>query len=206
MFTGSRSSRRTPKRPGTSLSTPFPEGLHVPVAAHGVELCRTVTQRNAEQDVTWVHPYVSDDKRAHILRPRRPFPKGNPRGRRARGAAGRPDYPGTGYSYMRGVHDAQIIKSHNPKVPATTGRLISTNDVAGLSLGGGSGLAEAGVRSSCCCRNAHVRAGGRGAAAQLASERPGSFLQRQVERRPDRPCHRIGGVEPLWQGAGHRLG
>ena len=24
--------------------------------------------------------------------------------------------------------------------------------------------------------------------------------------RPDRPCHRIGGVQPLWHGAGHRLG
>ena len=57
---------------------------------------------------------------------------------------------------MRGVYDAQIIKSHNPNVRATAGRLISTNDVAGLTLGGGSGLAEAGARSPCCCRNAHV--------------------------------------------------
>ena len=41
----------------------FPEGLHIPVAAGGAELCRTVTQRNAEEYVTWVHSYVSDDKR-----------------------------------------------------------------------------------------------------------------------------------------------
>ena len=26
------------------------------------------------------------------------------------------------------------------------------------------------------------------------------------DSRPDRPCHRIGGVERLWHGAGHRLG
>ena len=107
---------------------------------------------------------------------------------------------------MRGVHDAQIIKSHNPNVSATARRLISTNDVAGLSLGGGSGLAEAAARSPCCCRHAHFRAGGRDATAQLAGERPGSFLQRQGDRRPDRPCHRIGGVKRLWHGAGYRLG
>ena len=41
----------------------FPEGLHIPVAAGDAELCRTVTQRNAEEYVTWVHSYVSDDKR-----------------------------------------------------------------------------------------------------------------------------------------------
>ena len=41
----------------------FPEGLHIPVAADGAELCRTVTERNAEEYVTWVHSYVNDDKR-----------------------------------------------------------------------------------------------------------------------------------------------
>ena len=33
-----------------------------------------------------------------------------------------------------------------------------------------------------------------------------AFLRRPCDRPPDRPCHRIGGVERLWQGAGHRLG
>ena len=65
-----------PRRPGTSLSTPSPEGLHVPVAADGAELCRTVTQRNAEQDVTWVHSYVSDDKRRTFCVYDAPSPKG----------------------------------------------------------------------------------------------------------------------------------
>ncbi len=41
----------------------FPEGWRIPVGADGAELCRTVTQRNAEEYVTWVHSYVSDDKR-----------------------------------------------------------------------------------------------------------------------------------------------
>jgi len=78
-------------------------------------------------------------QKAHILRLRGPFPKGNPKGRRAQRPAGRSGYPGQvldPYFYMRGVHHAQIIKGPNPKLPATTGRLISTNDVAGLSLGG----------------------------------------------------------------------
>jgi hypothetical protein len=41
----------------------FPEGLHVAVGADGAGLRRPATQRNAEQGITWVHPYVSDDKR-----------------------------------------------------------------------------------------------------------------------------------------------
>jgi hypothetical protein len=41
----------------------FPEGLRIPVGADGADLCRTVTQRNAEDHVTWLHSYVSDDKR-----------------------------------------------------------------------------------------------------------------------------------------------
>jgi hypothetical protein len=41
----------------------FPQGLQIPVADGGVELCREIVERNAEDDVTWVHSYVSEDKR-----------------------------------------------------------------------------------------------------------------------------------------------
>ncbi len=41
----------------------FLEGLHIPVAADGAELCRTVAERNAEEYVTWVHSDVNDNKR-----------------------------------------------------------------------------------------------------------------------------------------------
>ncbi len=41
----------------------FPEELQIPVAKGGAELCRTVIEHNAEEGVTWVHSYVSDDKR-----------------------------------------------------------------------------------------------------------------------------------------------
>ena len=41
----------------------FPEGMHIPVDNGGGELCRGVIECNAEEGVTWVHSYVSADKR-----------------------------------------------------------------------------------------------------------------------------------------------
>ena len=40
----------------------FPEGLHVPVTDGGAELCREVVERNAEEGVTWITSFVSEDK------------------------------------------------------------------------------------------------------------------------------------------------
>lgn len=42
----------------------FTEGLQIPVANGGAELCRSVVECNAEEGVTWLHSYVSEDKRA----------------------------------------------------------------------------------------------------------------------------------------------
>jgi uncharacterized protein DUF4242 len=39
----------------------FPDGLHIPMGADGAEVCRAVVERNADEGVTWVHSYVSDD-------------------------------------------------------------------------------------------------------------------------------------------------
>lgn len=41
----------------------FSDGLHIPVADAGTDICRGVIERNAEEGVTWIHSYVSDDKR-----------------------------------------------------------------------------------------------------------------------------------------------
>ena len=41
----------------------FPEGLNIPVDAQGAASCLAVVDRNADEGVTWVHSYVSDDKR-----------------------------------------------------------------------------------------------------------------------------------------------
>ena len=40
----------------------FPEGLHIPVENGGAELCRGVVERNAEEGVTWLSSFVSEDK------------------------------------------------------------------------------------------------------------------------------------------------
>ena len=40
----------------------FPEGLHVSVVDGGAELCRGITERNAEEGVTWISSFVSEDK------------------------------------------------------------------------------------------------------------------------------------------------
>ena len=41
----------------------FPQGLKIPISDGGADICRAVIERNADDGVTWVHSYVSSDKR-----------------------------------------------------------------------------------------------------------------------------------------------
>jgi hypothetical protein len=41
----------------------FPDGLELPIDNGGVQVCEGVVERNAEDGVTWLHSYVSVDKR-----------------------------------------------------------------------------------------------------------------------------------------------
>ena len=41
----------------------FPGGLEIPPSADGAQVCLGVVGRNGDLGVTWVHSYVSDDKR-----------------------------------------------------------------------------------------------------------------------------------------------
>lgn len=41
----------------------FPDGLNIPMTNEGDKACSGVVARNAENGVTWVHSYVSTDKR-----------------------------------------------------------------------------------------------------------------------------------------------
>ena len=41
----------------------FPDGLSIPQDEGGASLCRKVIDNNAEDGVTWVHSYVSEDRR-----------------------------------------------------------------------------------------------------------------------------------------------
>jgi hypothetical protein len=40
----------------------FPDGLQIPRGDDGAEVCRAVIEQNAEQGVTWITSFVSDDK------------------------------------------------------------------------------------------------------------------------------------------------
>ena len=41
----------------------FPEGLSIPVDDEGAAMCRLIAFNNAEDRVTWIHSYVSDDRK-----------------------------------------------------------------------------------------------------------------------------------------------
>ena len=41
----------------------FPDGLHIPANSEGAATTRGVVSRNADHGVTWLHTYVSEDKR-----------------------------------------------------------------------------------------------------------------------------------------------
>jgi Protein of unknown function (DUF4242) len=40
----------------------FPDGLQIPIANGGEEICRGVIETNAQEGVTWVSSFVSEDK------------------------------------------------------------------------------------------------------------------------------------------------
>jgi hypothetical protein len=41
----------------------FPEGLAIPVDDQGAGICLTVVGNNLQDNVTWVHSYVTEDKK-----------------------------------------------------------------------------------------------------------------------------------------------
>jgi hypothetical protein len=41
----------------------FPDGLQIPVDDSGAQACRVVAENNLQEGVTWVHSYVSPDKK-----------------------------------------------------------------------------------------------------------------------------------------------
>lgn len=41
----------------------FPEGLEIPMTLEGADVCLNVVGNNTRENVTWVHSYVTPDKR-----------------------------------------------------------------------------------------------------------------------------------------------
>ena len=40
----------------------FPDGLFIPIDEMGAQMCLSIVSHNAQEQVTWVHSYVSEDK------------------------------------------------------------------------------------------------------------------------------------------------
>src|SRR3954452_11346097 len=55
--------RRNCAMPRYMIERTFPDGLHIPITEEGAKAARKVVSVNAEQQVTWIHSYVSDDKK-----------------------------------------------------------------------------------------------------------------------------------------------
>jgi hypothetical protein len=53
----------------------FPEGLKIPFKAEGADTCRQVVLNNAEDNVTWIHSYVSDDQQKMFCEYEAPSPE-----------------------------------------------------------------------------------------------------------------------------------
>ena len=41
----------------------FPSGLNVPITSDGAQACLAIVDKNGSNGVTWVHSYVTDDKK-----------------------------------------------------------------------------------------------------------------------------------------------
>jgi hypothetical protein len=41
----------------------FPDGLHIPITDEGAKACGSVVGVNTSEGVTWIHSYVSGDKK-----------------------------------------------------------------------------------------------------------------------------------------------
>ena len=54
--------RREVRMPRYVVERTFPDGWHVPADKEGAELCLAIGERNADEGVTWLHSYVSDDR------------------------------------------------------------------------------------------------------------------------------------------------
>ena len=61
----------------------FPEGLHIPVGSGGADVCRAVVERNAEDGVTWISSFVSEDKTGRSASTTRRVPRRSARRPRA---------------------------------------------------------------------------------------------------------------------------
>jgi hypothetical protein len=58
-----RSPREEDSMPRYLVERTFPDGLGIPVTAEGAATCLSIAATNADDTVTWIQSYVTDDKR-----------------------------------------------------------------------------------------------------------------------------------------------
>ena len=85
---------RSSEMPRYMVQRTFPDGLHIPVGDGGADICLAVIERNAEEGVTWIHSYVSEDKRTTFCVYDAPNPEASPKDRGPERAPARPDHAG----------------------------------------------------------------------------------------------------------------
>jgi uncharacterized protein DUF4242 len=76
----------------------FPEGLNIPLDATGAQLCRNVIDSNTEEGVTWLHSYVTPDRKRTFCVYEAPSPEA------VRRAADRSQLPITQITQIRVLH------------------------------------------------------------------------------------------------------
>jgi hypothetical protein len=57
------SDERRTEMPRYVVERAFPDGLRIPTGDEGVQLCLAITERNGNEGATWVHSYVSEDRK-----------------------------------------------------------------------------------------------------------------------------------------------
>src|SRR4051794_25922048 len=62
MRPGAPASYRRGEMPRYMVERTFEAGWQIPAGANGAALCLGIVERNADEGVTWVHSYVSEDR------------------------------------------------------------------------------------------------------------------------------------------------
>ena len=73
----------------------FAEGLQIPIDAAGARACQLIVESNAQEGVTWLHSYVSTDKKRTVCIYDGPSPEA------VRRAAARSNLPITSITEVR---------------------------------------------------------------------------------------------------------
>ena len=168
----------------------FADGLHILVTDGGAELCERVVECNAEEGVTWISSFVSEDKTRTFLHLRRTEPGGDSQDSSSQWAAGRPDHPRDGARslLLRLTHSTQDeggnhAQSHSAHIDRRRGDRRRERVIDGVRRG--HRRRRPGLAASClslvesdatpACRALAIRDGGRKTVREHARRACGAY-------------------------------